>query len=418
MKDELTPLTGTGKNTFGGWAATLVDSLDTLWIMGLKTEFYDAAAAAATLDWSATEDGAANLFETTIRHLGGLLSAYDLSGELALLQKARELGEMLYVAFDTPNRLPGFWINFQDARDGRQVAGVHDPSASPGSLTLEMTRLSQLTDDPKFYDAADRVTQFLATVQNDTLLPGMWPVALDFQHEEARDNTFSLGALADSLYEYLPKMHALMGGVDTTYETLYRVASEVVAGNLLYRPMIPDKNAGILFSGDLRINDGRRDFLSESQHLTCFTGGMFALGGRLLEIDEHVKIGEQLARGCGWAYGSFPTGVMPEIFDVLPCETLEPCEWDEERWRRDGDTRLAKGFRHARDARYILRPEAIESIFIMYRITANPEWQELAWTMFEAIKAVTRTEFANAAIEDVTNANSRKIDSMEVSFDG
>jgi mannosyl-oligosaccharide alpha-1,2-mannosidase len=418
MKDELTPLTGTGKNTFGGWAATLVDSLDTLWIMDLKSDFRDAAAAAATLDWSATEDGAANLFETTIRHLGGLLSAYDLSGEPALLQKARELGEMLYVAFDTPNRLPGFWINFNDALQGRQVAGVHDPSASPASLTLEMTRLSQLTGDPKFYDAADRVTQFLVAVQNDTLLPGMWPLSLDFQHQEARDNTFSLGALADSLYEYLPKMYALMGGMDTTYETLYLVSAEVIKDNLLYRPMIPDKNADILFSGDVRINDDGRELSTESQHLTCFTGGMFALAGRLLEIDEHVKIGAQLARGCGWAYGSFPAGVMPEIFDILPCKTLEPCEWDEERWRREGNTELAKGFKHARDPRYILRPEAIESIFIMYRVTANPEWQELAWTMFESIKAVTRTEYANAAIKDVTDANSPKEDSMEVSSGG
>lgn len=32
--DELRPVSGGGKNTFGGWAATLVDSLDTLWIMG------------------------------------------------------------------------------------------------------------------------------------------------------------------------------------------------------------------------------------------------------------------------------------------------------------------------------------------------------------------------------------------------
>lgn len=32
--DEVRPVTGGGKNTFGGWAATLVDSLDTLWIMG------------------------------------------------------------------------------------------------------------------------------------------------------------------------------------------------------------------------------------------------------------------------------------------------------------------------------------------------------------------------------------------------
>lgn len=414
-KDELAPLSGTGKDTFGGWAATLVDSLDTLWIMDLKAEFYEAAAAAAALDWSSTQDGAANLFETTIRHLGGLLGAYELSGVDSLLRKAHELGEMLYVAFDTPNRLPGFWLNYEDARAGRQVAGTHDPSASPASLSLEMTRLSQLTGDAKFYDAADRVTQFLARTQNDTLLPGMWPVSLDFQQETVGDNTFSLGALADSLYEYLPKMYALMGGVDPTYETLYRVSADVVMDNILYRPMVPDKDAGILFAGDLHIGDEQqRDFVRESQHLTCFAGGMFALGGRLLNMESHVRIGEQLARGCGWAYGAFPTGVMPEIFELLACPTLEPCAWNEGRWEREGDVMLTEGFRHARDPRYILRPEAIESIFIMYRITADPQWQELAWTMFQSIKAVTSTELANAAIEDVLNPKSPKIDSMEV----
>jgi mannosyl-oligosaccharide alpha-1,2-mannosidase len=413
MMDELTPLTGGGKNTFGGWAATLVDSLDTMWIMGLDEEFGEAAAAAAALDWSDISDGAVNLFETTIRHLGGLLSAYELSHKEALLQKAHELGNMLYAAFDTPNRLPGFWLNFEEAKTGKQRAGVHDPSASPASLTLEMTRLSQLTGDPKFYDAADRVTQFLAKVQNDTLIPGMWPVSLDFQNEVARYNKFSLGALADSLYEYLPKMHALMGGIDPTYEILYRASADAVMENLLFRPMVPE-NEDILFLGDVLINNKEKQLISESQHLTCFAGGMFALGGRLLDVKQHVEVGEQLARGCGWAYRSFVTGVMPEIFDILPCPSLEPCVWDEARWQRDGDTRLAKGFRNARDPRYILRPEAIESIFIMYRITADPAWQELAWKMWTSISEATKTEFANAAIVDVTNPVSPKVDSMEV----
>ncbi|KAI9166492.1 Endoplasmic reticulum mannosyl-oligosaccharide 1,2-alpha-mannosidase [Paramyrothecium foliicola] len=411
LLDELLPIKGGGKNTFGGLAATLVDSLDTLWIMGLEQHFNEAAQAAASLDWSNTQDTAVNLFETTIRHLGGLLSAYELSHEKALLQKALELGEMLYVAFDTPNRLPGFWLNFDNALAGTQMAGTHDPSASPASLSLELTRLSQLTGNPKFYDAADRVTQFLARVQNETRLPGMWPVALNFQDGVANDNTFSLGALADSLYEYLPKMYALMGGLDGTYETLYRVSAEVVIDNLLFRPMIPD-GQDILFLGDLHMND-KADLSSESQHLTCFAGGMFALGGRLLGIKRHVEIGEQLARGCGWAYSAFPTGIMPEIFDILPCKTLDKCAWDEDRWKEEGNSKLPRGFRHARDPRYILRPEAIESIFVMYRITADPQWQDMAWDMFQSIISATWTKYGNAAIEDVTNPKSPKIDSME-----
>ncbi|KAH6867715.1 glycoside hydrolase [Thelonectria olida] len=411
MRDELTPLSAQGKDNFGGWAATLVDSLDTLWVMGLKTEFHEAANVAAALNWGEVHDGAINMFETTIRHLGGLLGAYDLSGKPALLKKAAELGEMIYLGFDTLNRLPGFWLNFNDALGGKQVAGVHDPSASPSSLVMEFTRLSQLTGDPKFYDATDRVTQFLVRTQNDTRLPGMWPLCLDFQNEAVHDNTFSLGALVDSLYEYLPKMHALLGGLDGNYGMMYRLAMDVVVKHLLYRPMLPNQE-DVLFAGDVHVND-QIDFVPESQHLTCFVGGMFALGGKLLNIEEHVKIGERLARGCGWAYKAFPTGMMPEIFNLVTCPTLEACEWDETRWNPEGDRPVPPGFRHARDPRYLLRPEAIESIFIMYRVTGDVKWQDMAWDMFQAIIRYTATTHANAAIEDVTSVQTKQTDSME-----
>src|SRR4051812_13486881 len=103
IRDEATPIQGSSQDTFGVWGSTLVDSLDTLWIMGMKKEFMEAVAAVANLDWSATTKKSCNVFETTVRYLGGLLSAYDLSKEHVLLAKAEELGHMLYMAFDTPN---------------------------------------------------------------------------------------------------------------------------------------------------------------------------------------------------------------------------------------------------------------------------------------------------------------------------
>ncbi|KAL7785569.1 glycoside hydrolase [Trichoderma ceciliae] len=413
MRDELTPVSGSAKDPFGGWAATLVDALDTLWIMGFEDEFAEAAGAVGALDWSVTDSTAANMFETTIRHLGGLLSAYDLSGEQVLLRKALELGEMLYMGFDTPNRLPGFWLDFDKAKSGKLVAGTNDPSASPCSLSMEFTRLSQLTGDSKYYDATDRVTRFLERIQNDTMLPGMWPTTLNFQAELAADSSFTLGALADSLYEYLPKMHALLGGVDEVYEKLYRRAMDAAVQNLLFRPMVPDHD-DILFSGEFRAGKVSGSLETDSQHLTCFVGGMFALGGKLFRIDHHVDIGERLARGCGWAYSRFPTGIMPEIFGMVPCKTLETCVWDEERWEKAGGKSLPKGFTHARDKRYILRPEAIESLFVLYRVTAKPDLQDTAWDMFEAIMKATETELANSAIEDVTvSGPTKKLDSME-----
>lgn len=416
--DELNPVRGGGKNTFGGWAATLVDALDTLWIMGLHSDFYEAAAAAAALDFSNTTETSANMFETTIRHLGGLLSAYDLSGEPALLEKAKELGDMLYMGFDTPNRMPGFWLNFENARTGNQLAGTHDPSASPASLSLEFTRLAQLTGDVRYYDAIERIRAFLARTQNQTLLPGMWPTAIDFRNEEVLvDSSFTLGALADSLYEYLPKMYILTGGLEPSYENMYRDAMHVAIKHILFRPMLPDKE-DILFAGNAYVTNDEVNTAPEGQHLACFVGGMFLLGGRTFGIEEHIGIGERVTRGCAWAYDAFPTGLMPELFAMIPCPTLASCEWDASRWAREGDPTLKMGFRNARDPRYILRPEAIESVFILYRVTGNEELRDIAWRMFESIIKATETPIANSAISDVTvTGETRKTDSMEVSVD-
>ncbi|KAB5583130.1 glycoside hydrolase family 47 protein [Coniochaeta sp. 2T2.1] len=417
LHDELTPITGKAKDPFGGWAATLVDSLDTLWIMGLKTEFYLAAEAAVQIDYNKTAESGVNVFETTIRHLGGLLGAYDLSGEPALLLKARELGDMLYMAFDTPNRIPGFWLTFEDVLTGKQLAGTHDPSASPASLSMEFTRLAQLTGESKYYDAIDRIRAFLERTQEESHLPGMWPTMINFRDEKVTDTSFSLGALADSLYEYLPKMSILLGGLEPSYEAMYRRAMDTVVENLLFRPMLPDNNKNdILFPGTAFIRNEGIVLHPEGQHLSCFVGGMFAVGGRTFGIDSHVEIGGRITRGCAWAYEAFPTGLMPEIYGLVDCKQslLDGCAWDEDRWREEGDPSLAKGFRNARDPRYLLRPEAIESIFVLYRVTGDEALRETAWTMFQRIMMATETPLGNAAVVNVTvSGETEKEDSME-----
>ena len=108
MHDELSPTSGQYRDPFCGWAATLVDSLDTLWMMGLKSEFDEATKAVANIDFTASIRNDIPLFETVIRYLGGLIAAYDLGGSKykTLLDKAVELAEILIGAFDTPNRMP------------------------------------------------------------------------------------------------------------------------------------------------------------------------------------------------------------------------------------------------------------------------------------------------------------------------
>lgn len=112
LQDEVTPVTGGFANGFGQRGATLVDALDTLAIMGLDEEFEEAVKAVKGIDFTTSAIPRLNVFETTIRYLGGLLSAYDVSEAKhhVLLDKAIDLGDMLYAAFDTPNRMPvGRW---------------------------------------------------------------------------------------------------------------------------------------------------------------------------------------------------------------------------------------------------------------------------------------------------------------------
>jgi mannosyl-oligosaccharide alpha-1,2-mannosidase len=106
--DEFSAITAF-KDHWGGWGITLVDAMDTLLIMGLDDEFRDAVEFCKTNDFSVSHMETLNVFETTIRYLGGMLAAHELAegkDSGVLLQKAKELGEMLYHAFDTFNRMP------------------------------------------------------------------------------------------------------------------------------------------------------------------------------------------------------------------------------------------------------------------------------------------------------------------------
>jgi mannosyl-oligosaccharide alpha-1,2-mannosidase len=108
LQDELSPISGKYRNPFNGWGATLVDSLDTLWIMGLKDEFDEAVEAVRSIDFTTSARNDIPLFETVIRYLGGLVAAYDISDGVhrIILDKAVELADILMGAFDTPNRMP------------------------------------------------------------------------------------------------------------------------------------------------------------------------------------------------------------------------------------------------------------------------------------------------------------------------
>ncbi|CAI6245587.1 unnamed protein product [Periconia digitata] len=426
MKDALKPTSGNFVDQFSGWAATLVDSLDTLWIMGLRDEFYEAVEATASIDFGQSTSYTVNTFETNIRYLGGLLAAYDLSNHPVLKAKAVEVGNLLYLAFNTANNMPVDMINFSRAKEGTLLAiepGV--VSASPGTITLEFARLSQITGDSKYYAAVSHVMDVFATHQNDTKLPGMWPMMVDMRTPDVTSGyQFTIGGNADSLYEYLPKAVHLLGSTSPStkkYEEMSRLFLDTAQANLFFHPMIPSHSEKILISGNVDVLGSGPSLDPESEHLSCFIGGLYALSARIFSSETYLDTAAKLTRGCAYAYSAFPSGVMPERYNMVKCpDPHKPCPWSaatwdvekmkRSQWRED----LPLGFTTAKDPRYILRPEAIESVFIMWRVTGEEEWRDTAWRMFEAVVKATETDIANAAIEDVVQPDGgKKTDYME-----
>ena len=147
---------------------------------------------------------------------------------------------------------------------------------------------------------------------------------------------FSLGGRSDSAYEYLPKQYMLLGGLEDQYRTMYVQSIEAIKAHLLYRPMVQgDRN--ILFSGSARVSGNLDDGISvrlttEAPHLTCFAGGMFAVGAKIFGREADMDIAAKLTDGCVWAYESTTTGIMPEDSVVVGCQDGEDCTWNETRW--------------------------------------------------------------------------------------
>jgi mannosyl-oligosaccharide alpha-1,2-mannosidase len=80
----------------------------------MKDEFSEAVSAIRELDFKTSVRKDIPLKKATMKDLGGLLSAYDISGgkHKILLHKAVELGEILMGAFDTPNHMPLLYLEW------------------------------------------------------------------------------------------------------------------------------------------------------------------------------------------------------------------------------------------------------------------------------------------------------------------
>lgn len=396
-QDMLKPLSKTAHKWFG-LGLTLVDSLDTLWIMGLTEDFLEAR------DWvrdefrlsleSSTAD--VNLFEATIRVLGGLLSAYHFSGDDVFISKALDLGEALLPCFEkSPSGIP-----YSDVNLASHIP--HAPKWSPDSSTAEVTTLqlefrylSRATKLKKFEDASSRVSDIVHSLDK---IDGLVPIYINpFTGKFKENSEIKLGARGDSYYEYLLKQWIQTGKTKSFLKEDYLESIQGIQQHLVRRT--PNRN--LLFVGELGAGPREhKKFNPKMDHLVCFLPGTLALGYHHGMPEAHMTLAHELLDTCYYMYADQPTFLSPEI-----------------AYFNTENSKGADLYVHANDAHYLLRPEFIESLFVMYQITGNTTYQEWGWKVFQSIEKYCRTPVGYTSIGNVLDErNTRPLDSMESFF--
>ena len=205
--DELRPLSKAAHDWYGEpLYMTQVDALDTLILMGLRDEA-DRTREFIVKNLSFDRDIYVQNFEITIRHLGGLLSCYQMTGDRRLLRLAEDLGTRLLPAFDSKTGIPYRFVNLKTGK----VRGEVTNPAEAGTLLIEFGTLSKLTRRPVFYEKAKRA---LVEVYKRRSKIGLVGSRINVETGEWVDTDSHISGGIDSYYEYLLKCRRLFGDED------------------------------------------------------------------------------------------------------------------------------------------------------------------------------------------------------------
>jgi mannosyl-oligosaccharide alpha-1,2-mannosidase len=353
-KDEINPVSGTAQSFFiegHDLGLSLVEALDTLWLMELDEEFQQGVDwVKANLDFDV--DGDAQVFETNIRLVGGLLSAHLASDDPVLLEKAHDLGERLLKAFEaSPHGLPYRYVNLK-------TGAVRDPEtnlAEIGTYITEFGLLGGLTGDDRFYDSAKRAMTHALNLRSDI---GLMAANIHAESGQFISRNASIDVYADSFYEYLWDAWELFGDAD-----MKRAAEECLGAMIahqgrryegrLWFPMVDFETAEVTGTSQTVLGAylagllGQAGFKAEGDD---FLATYTAMQARYTIIPESIDVRTATARSKG-------TGLRPEFADA--CLNL---------WLGDRDDR----------------------------------YRALAATHYRNMKATSKAEYGYTALADIT----------------
>ncbi|KAI0931149.1 hypothetical protein AcV5_005303 [Taiwanofungus camphoratus] len=423
--DEYHPISKSGTNltAAGGIGYTVVDSIDTILLMGLDAEYARAREWVAE-KMSFERDGNFNTFETTIRVLGGLLSAYHLTEDPMYLERAKDLADRILPVFDTPTGLPLSMVNLAKRegvpeKDNRGLVSTAEIS----TLQLEFKYLSLLTDEEVYWE---RVEQVMKVIKNARIATGLASIFMNPDDGRFAISPIRLGSRGDSYYEYLLKQYVQTNLTESVYREMYDDSINGVHAHLIKK----SEKEKLTYTAEIipeRDRTGKITWrlLPKQDHLVCFFGGSLMLGAvttgavdyptsippRTDELTPQGKrdwvSGAELVRTCMKTHET-ATGLSPEIVHFrMPNDGLTTKhDWYIKGAKPDGPTPY--------DARYILRPETVESLFIAFRLTGDAQYRKWGWDIFQAIEKHCRIESGGyASILDVDKLPVQFEDKME-----
>ena len=380
--DELQPASKTGKfgvlgglGGFSGLGASIVDAMSTLHVMGLHEEFERAHAwIAENMTFDRKEPQTISFFETTIRCLGGLLAAHDLTGSRLFLEKAEDLGSRIVPVFlGSPT---GILTN--KARLPQTLPSADEDTvalAELGTNLIEFGTLGRRTGNATYRQLAEDSMRFIHAKHPVDPLLG---TTIQRQTGRISDTQLTIAAPVDSYFEYLLKYWILGGKTDDHWKDRWINATDMALDVLQVRTA----KGGFAFTGDIPYKGSPPT--NAVTHLGCFYPGNVALGvisGAATgeRAVRYLEFAESMMHACYQLYNVTKTGLgaVNAVMDV------------------------ATGEVQVTGSSYLQRPEVVESLFYLWRATHNEKYRDWGWSILQAIEKYCRKEAGYSGVSDV-----------------
>lgn len=384
--DILLPISKRGSSSEYKMGLTIVDSLDTCLIMKL------GARCDRGIEWIrdnlSFNKQKVNIFEMTIRGLGGLLSAFHLSGKTVLKDKAKQLADKLMIGFQD-GAVPRSDLDFGNnkaALPAWMKRGISTSEA--GTLQLEFAEISRLTGDDRYRSAADKVQKMIVDAQRSQS-PPLLRKYFSIDGNGFVGNEITLGARIDSTYEYYLKR-----AVQSRFKLPYLWDIYLESVKEVRKSLYHETPTKLLYIQELL--HGKANL--KMDHLVCFYPGMLALAvmsGRLDAEEERLQTeeAERIADTCYEAFYKSKLGLAAEIVKFHP----EP-------------------YSTTTDSFSILRPEAVESWFYLWRLTKKQRFRNYAYEFLQNLKLNAKTPGGYASVQNVNDVKPKHRDSLESFF--